>query len=316
MELSDFAPLGLYELTNDEPASVAIHKSLVSSLGDGNFDMSDGSRMQAQCFARAMGMAYQRKQLEVANAQRLPESVTFLMPVLEARYGLIPSPQDTVAARRAELVARFKVPEQNSAFEITEALTRRLGDDFVAYRPTPLADADIVPAAIGDHPMHLARADAPRKRVTLKTAISFVGVSQTVGFTLDSGGALDVGDVVVFDPGHWGLADRVTIEALAGVGASTTLTATFTYPHDAGALGVTMPYAEWSSSKRHSLVVLTPSAALDPEKRRIVDDEMSRRVRASSTWDVVAATVALDETELFQLDEESLDVRTLETVTL
>jgi len=47
-------------------------------------------------------------------------------------------------------------------------------------------------------------------------------------------------------------------------------------------------YPYWTSSKRHSLVVLTASAAADPEKRRKVHELMGRLARGVSTWDIAA----------------------------
>lgn len=315
MRLSPFAPLGLMELRGSEPASRAIFEAEKAAFGS-DYDTSEESRIDAVCFARALGMARRRKAMENAANQRLPSKTSWLMHELERQHGIVPAPNATVASRREVLARRFRLPNGGSEFAIVEALTELLGDDFVDYRPTPIDDADVIPPAVGDHPMNLQRPEVARKRVALTDAVAFIGTPQTVGFALQSGDDLEVGDIIVFDPGAWGLADRVAIVEIGGTAEAPTLRATFTYPHAAGAMGITMPYPEWSSSRRHSLIVLTASAAIDPEKRRIVHEEMSRRARAVSTWDIVAATEDETETEIFQLDEESLDVRTLETVTL
>lgn len=314
MLLSEFAPLGLMQLTSDEPESVDIYEALLACFGE-QFSTEEGSRIELWCYSRAIELAFGKSVMEEAVEQRLPSKTTHMLPVLERDFGIVPAPNATLAQRRAVLVERFKLPTGGSAFEIRAALTRLLGADFIAYLPTDIDDATIVPAAIGDHPMNLKRPEITRKRVALAGAVSFIGIPQTVAFTNESG-ALEVGDVVVFDPGQYGLADRVTIDAIGGTAEAPTLTATFTYPHSAGALGVTMPYPEWSSTKRHSLVVLKASAAADPEKRRVAHEEMARRARASSTWNVVEASEDETETVAFMFDEESLDRRTLATVAI
>lgn len=314
MDLTEFAPLGLAELTSDEPESVDIYNALLACFGD-QFSIEEGSRIELWCYTRAIELAFGKSMMLEAVEQRLPSKSTHMFPVLERDFGIVPTPNATLSARRAVLVERFKLPTGGSAFEIRAALTRLLGADFVEYVPTDIADATLAPATIGDHPMNLKRPDVARKRVLLAAAVSFIGIPQTVTFTNDSG-TLEAGDVVVFDPGLFGLADRVTITAIAGTAEAPTLTATFTYTHDLGALGVTMPYPEWSSTKRHSLVVLVADAAADPEKRRIAHEELARRARASSTWNVVEATVSGTDTEAFVFDEESFDRRTFATVAI
>ena len=67
------------------------------------------------------------------------------------------------------------------------------------------------------------------------------------------------------------------------------LTATFAFAHYSGTLGFTHPWPNWLSSKRHSLIIMTPEGAADPENRRIVHWMMRRMARAGSTWDVCAS---------------------------
>lgn len=318
MELSCFAPIGLLQCSAEDPISVPIYEAQLASFGEPGvaFDQSEGSRIEAMCFARALGMARMQAHLEQAASERLPDQMYWMLPRREREYGILPAPHATFAQRIAVLSERMRLPTGSSAFEIEEALTRLLGDDFVAYRPTPIDDAVVVPADIGDHPMNLQHPDVTRKLVKLAAPVAFVGVPRTVGFSVEDGPTLEVGDVVVFDPGKWGVADRVTISAIGGPEDAPTLTATFTYAHDAGAWGTTMPYPEWTSSKRHSLVVLRAAAARDPEKRRIVNEQMARMVRATSTWDVVEATEDESGTEGFKLGEPSLGIRTLLPVSL
>lgn len=317
MELTALTPLGLLRCSGEDSPALAIYRSQLAAIGDAQaFDISEGSRMEAVCFARAIGFARMQEHLEQAARERLPTEMYWNVPTRERELGILPAASATFAERIDAIQERSLLPRGGSEFEIVESLTSLLGDDFVAYRPTPIDNAVIAPAACGDHPMNLQRPDVGRKLCRLASAVSFIGVPQTVGFEMVNGVTLEVGDVVVFTPGGWGVADRITITAIGGTAEVPTLTATFTYTHDAGAWGTTMPYPEWSSSKRHSLIVLGASAAADPERRRIVNEQIQRISGAVSTWDVVEATGDESATSAFMLDEPSLDRRTLQTVTL
>lgn len=65
--------------------------------------------------------------------------------------------------------------------------------------------------------------------------------------------------------------------------------ANFTKAHDVGATVVTGPFPYWWSTQRQLTVVVTPSASVDAEKRRQIDDLMRKPSRAVDTWAIVAA---------------------------
>jgi hypothetical protein len=85
-----------------------------------------------------------------------------------------------------------------------------------------------------------------------------------------------------------GIEERVTILAVDTTAKTVAINATI--PHGFDVVGFTHPYPAWRSTKRHSLVVLSVSAAADPEKRRKVNELMQRMARTVSTWDICAGS--------------------------
>lgn len=320
MRFSRFAPLGLFRLKGGTPTAKLIYDDMIAGLGgeDGDLHPERGTHLATHCFATSIEAAFAKRRNEVARNQALPFYVTDLLPNREAEYGVIPAIDSTDADRRTELARRMLAPIVPSQANIEDALTDLLGDDFIAYRPTLAADAIVTPATVGAAPANLQRPEVTRKAVALSGAVSFIGVPVTVTYTLvtlpQSGQATEnaelvAGDVLVFDPGM-SIADRVTITSAT----SSSLTAIFSKAHSAGALGFTQPIASQTSTKRSVLVVLSDTAAADPEKRRIVDDYMSRTVRATTTWAIAAGDAV--STTPFDLSVSSLPWTSLETISL
>ncbi len=298
MLFSAFTPLDLFELSGEEPLAEQIYKGMTGGLGD-QYDLTVGeSRMEAFCFASSLASARAAKCLERGALQNRVDVVDDMMPTREDEYSIVPGFSDTLADRRAEYARRKVRPGTWTRAAITAQLQELLGDDFIAYRPTTVDEAVIWPAALGDSPMLLAPSTVTRKIVRLTQAISIgLGAPQNVPYELvdvpispDAAGTLDLvaGDQIVVDPHMLGISECVTVVSVESTQAKT-LRATFNLPHDPGALGFTHPFPRWESSKRHSLVVLTPEAADDPEKRRVVDFWMRRMARGCSTWSVVGS---------------------------
>lgn len=320
MRPSKFAPIGLFRLRRGPPIAQRIYEDMVRSLGgeEGPLRVTQTSHWGAHCYATAIETARAKRRLEVAKNQAHAKYITHLLPNREAEYGIVPTVDQSMEERRAELARRMLVPEMPTQAAIETALTDLLGDDFIAYRPTPSAEAIITPSTVGDAPANLARPDVTRKVVQLTSAVAFVGTPVTVGFSYvelpTSGPAnentdLVVGDTLVFDPGH-SIADRVTVSAVSG----STLTATFSMAHDAGARGYTHPIPSQTSTKRDVLVVLSDAAASDPVKRNQVNDYLGRTVRASTRWFIAAGDAT--STTPFDLTTSNLPATSLTTITL
>lgn len=99
------------------------------------------------------------------------------------------------------------------------------------------------------------------------------------------------GDVLLVDPGDWGLAERVWVtDSSVDADGVRYLTAEFHRPHTVGALATTGPTPLWANSKRHVLIVVKSDAALDPATVARVNERMRSMARGPTTWAIVRPT--------------------------
>ena len=337
MLFSAFTPLDLYRLSAETPRAQLHYEAMVANHG-GQYDMTAGSRQEAFCFAGALQVARVEQRMREAARQNFADEVCEFMPVREAEYGLIPGPTDTMPTRRAAFRRAKKLHTTWTRTEIEEALKELLGSDFLAYRPTPLADVERWPASLGAAPQNLAATNVTRKVVRITQAVSAgLGSPQTVtyrmfdptlGAVIDTAaagaaGGLAVGDKFVVEPNVSGISETVTVAAVfqafgavpIGQLPVTSFTATFQKPHTNGCLCFTHAFPRWISTKRHSLIVVTAAAAIDADKRRLVDRQMRRMVRASSTWDIVQSANGTT-TGAFTIGSPSIGMQTIGSITI
>lgn len=327
MLFSDLTPLDLFELSGDEPVAERIYDSLVSAVND-QFDLTVGeSRLEAILYGAALTFARAGYTQKSAALQGLLSNVDELLPVLENGYGIRPPFDATFADRKAELARRMRRPSVWTKVAIETALAELLGDDFIAYRPTPLADVVRWPVDIEEPQINLQPPTVERKIVRLLDAVSFTGVELEIRYELvtsprapSAPGAADlvVGDKVVVDGSILGLTETVEVIAVDSVttdGDPKSFRASFRFAHDAGTLGFTHPYPAWQTTKRHSLVILTAAAAADPETRARVHAQMQRMARGCSTWDIVASDDAV-ETNQFLVGRPGLGLETIGQITI
>lgn len=294
MLFSAFTPLDLYRLSGETPRAELHYQAMTANLG-GAFDLSSGTRQEGLCYASALQVARVEQRLREGARQNFALDVCESLPVREAEYGLLPGVTATTPQRRTAFARAKKLPGTWTRIEIGEALREVLGADLISYRPTPVAEVVRTPATLGAAPQNLQPTNVARKIVRITVPISIgLGAPQTVAYDLidTPSGSVDaptvqlvVGDKLVVESNISGIDETVTVTAV--LTSPTRLTATFTKPHTVDCLAFTHPYPRWISSKRHSLVIVTAAAAIDPTKRRLVDLEMKRMVRASSTWDIV-----------------------------
>lgn len=305
--LSAFTPCGMLTMSSLPSHAETIHGALVKSQGEAyrvNGELN--VRQDAKLYAQAMGLARAQYALQGAGNQQFAAKAWDLFPVLEAEHGLVPRPSDTLAERRGALAARMLLPGGASQVNVQNALTALLGDDFIAYIPTAVGDEVLYPTAIGDQPMNLQLPSVLRKLVQIEPAVTTgLGFPQSVVYqdlladpapdTISAVPILLVGDHVVVGPDDNGNTETVEVEAssvfvIDELNYELRFTATFNKPHPAATLCSTMPYPFWASTKRHSLVVLSATAAADAEARRKTNDLMQRIARGVSTWDVAGET--------------------------
>lgn len=335
MRFSCFATFGMLAFSSKPTHAEGFYKAMVASLG-GQFATHEGSREDAKLYADAMAFARARYALEHAGLQIFPSLVQELLPTREQEYGVIPNPTDTLQDRHRALAAAYLLPLGASRTAVEMVLRATLGDDFVAYRPTPKGEALIFPAAPGDQPQNLQLASVPRKLIKLTESVTIgLGVPQHVRyerfasnevFTPNNADfhALKIGDEVVIDPGNMDVAEVVEVQELsyefddfeAGP-FYPTMKVTLNNAHAAGAPGTTAPWPFWRSSKRHNLVVLSSSAAADAESRRKADLVLGKVLRGVSTWDLAGESApGSGKTGPFKVGVGQIGVTTIGTIDL
>lgn len=301
MKPSLFAPNGLLLLKGGTPAAQAIHATIVQLFTDG----SDGKLASevgtfVDCFAFALAriVARVQRRQEQLEGERLAMGAYELLAQLEEESGLYPAVGDTIAERRAALLARGMAAQGSRRPVFEQALRDLLGDDYIGFHVAdPASEVSIWPSNLGDSPQLLALPDQPNVLVSLPYAISTgLGSPQYVTYvpiepvaTDSASHTLLVGDKVVVQPENLGLAETVTVTGtmLAGENDGPLLfQATFNHAHEPGSLAVCMPFPAWGSSQRHLWIVLTETAALDAETRRKVHELCARMVTGVTTWSI------------------------------
>jgi uncharacterized protein YmfQ (DUF2313 family) len=219
-----------------------------------------------------------------------PELAIELLPVWEAKLGLVPSFTSTIQDREVAAENRYNVQRTGTRAAIETALTVALGDDFIVYRTTSAAERVTYPSSPGatTGPANWLLPNAPIRLYRLTSCVTRIGTAVSVAYEpVDS--SVDstpiVGDPVVVSTNNWGLAERVVVT----VASSTAFTATFTKSHDIGDICTTGPFPFWLTNQLHALIVVTQAAAESAATRRAVDAIMRQMGRGVVTWDIVPA---------------------------
>lgn len=98
------------------------------------------------------------------------------------------------------------------------------------------------------------------------------------------------GDVLAVDPGILGIAERIVVLDASVDGGVKSFTAAFSQPHTANTFATTGPTPIWTNTKRHVLVVVSSTAAVDPTMVHKTNDLFARVMRAPTTWAIVEET--------------------------
>lgn len=287
-----------------------------AGLGE-QFSTEIGSMVDAVIFANSIVLARAKEVAEAAALQRLPQHVSFLMPQREAEYGIVPSPDATMKDRAEEYARRFRAVQSTNKVSTEDALREVLGSDFLKLHIVAATDAVTLSQVDGldiNYQLPLVN----RKFIRLESAVSTgLGVAQFVffSFVLTSTSALTVnelvaGDQLMVEPGALGLAEKVTVTKVK----ENAFEAVFTKPHSAKSLCTTMPYPGWATTKRHATIIVTEEAALNPEKRRVVDQLMRIYARDTSTWDIAAADGAVVKT--FKIGTPAIGIATTANIAI
>lgn len=315
--LSAFTPFGLLEFSSEPSIAERIHESMWANLNGGreNFARDDGGHMGGKIYADAMGLAWAMQAARRTQASIDPAQAHDLLPALEAAYGLVVSETATLSERRTALALAERAGQLGNAANISQALADLLGADFVQYRNSTYAESSVFPSnpAVGPGLFGASSMARVLGKTTTGLSVDLDGTALTVGYTNIDGQVVADADRVqtgmrlVVEADRPDLAERVLVQAASTSGVAT-FTAAFTKPHPEGAVIVAMPWPYWFSTKRHSLIQVTATAAADPEIRRKVHSLMRRMARGVSTWAICgnAGPFTLDSATLGILDATPL----------
>lgn len=286
--LSAFTPFGLLDCSSEVPAAEQIYEALKNAYGIG-YVVKDGTHMGARCYALAMMFARLASELERGANQRDPLLTTEMMPALERQYRVAVRPSDTRYWRRRLLAAKYLAAKGATPQNVLLALTTLLGSDLIAiYSPAEDGTYIAEPTDPSSGPGLFMRDDFVEKRFSLIDPVATLGTPVTFRYSPRvPKERLVVGERAVVQYGNWAVSEVVTIAFVAEGSPYPVASATFTKPKDVGASIRVGPVPYETSSARHTLIVVTPSAARDPVVRGKIHDVMSLIATGVSTWGIV-----------------------------
>ena len=316
-EFSCFAEFGNgFEFSTETPLGEKIYNAIVA-MESKAFDLSEGTPEEARVFATAMGLARARYTLDRAQNQEDPDLVVELLPLKEQDWGVVPREDAGIVARQRALKAAMLLSKGGIRSAVEAGLRSILGDDFVALRALMKYEA-----ASSETPSVFARPDLPYRvaRHLSPVTTAILPASLTVYYELPdaTNDAIVVGDVLLVNPENLGQREVVTVTGIGTASDGTKFyTATFTKSHDVGVYATTQNYCTWTSTQRSLLVVAKSASALDPEKRRLVNEFMAKAGRAVDQWAIVQpSSPGAKTTGPFALDTSPLGAVTIGTMSI
>lgn len=274
-----------FTFSSRKPLGRKLYEQIVASYGGVYQNTSFSGPFAARSFALAMTVARARTTLERAANQADPLKVYDLLTAKEREYSLAPGPNDTLYQRRQALAAAMKLPLGPRRTNVEYQLSTLLGSDYVAFLTQSQTDGTdwSFPSNFAD--VGIFNDPATWKTVTLDAPITALGSPLTIHYTHVTGdsGSILVGDRLVVQPGDLGQQEAITVTART----DTTLTTTFTRPHESGVQAIRRPWPFWLSAQMHCLVVVKNGRATDPVLRRNVFLLLHKLLGATASWDVV-----------------------------
>lgn len=309
MQFSAFSEFGRFSFSGGPCLGQRIYDSIWANLGE---NYARDGYTDTKVYATAMALARMVDAQTRLDAQISPDTALELLPDREAEYGIVVPVSATIADRRATLAARMALPNGCSRPNALAALTDLLGDDFLELRSTSSASAVKYPATAGSIGNFVAP-KTPRRLFKLRDNLSVLGsvvvsIRNVDGTVPTDADMPALGETITIEPEHNTQRESVTVLAAGTVGSDCQLYATFTKAHHANARIVCGPWPLWASTKRHSVIKVSESAALDGPTHRQIDDLLARLFRAVSTWSVAGNDGP------FELDADYLDVTLLSGV--
>lgn len=291
-QFSAFAPSGI-RFTRRKSKAKAIYETLRDQWGT-LFTDDPTAAINVEAFAQAKCLAIAAEQLERAGNQANPRYVTELLPKLETDYLLSPLPGDSIATRKAELIAARTVRAGERMGALRDGLWALLGGKLLAVVPQAVgtigSGGTFPDSRIGyiGGPGNFVSMGAQFRAMRLQGPIA-VG-SRTVQFTHVAGSTeqLIVGTKVAVDPSKRGLAELVTVTA----STETTFTATFTKAHGDGCPATTAAVPYWISGRRFIFIVVTAEVLLSQPWQQKIHRHMRKAAGHGTQWGIVGSSGA------------------------
>lgn len=273
-----------FRCSSRKPVGRRLYEQIIESHGGAYQNESFTGPFAARSFALAMAIARARSTLERAKNQADPLKCYDLLTSHERHYGLSPASTDSLDDRRRALAAAMLLTLGPKRGNVEYQLQTALGDDFVAWVTTEAGPATSYP----DNPWESCGVfnNPPAwKTIRITQSIAFTGTSLTVPWTHEAGddGELLVGDKLVVQPGDFGQQELVTVTART----QSTLTATFSRPHEANSMAIRRPWPFWCSISKLSMVVVKNGRARDPVLREKATRVLRKLLGNGSAWDIV-----------------------------
>jgi hypothetical protein len=296
-DFSCFAPFGMFEFSSEPSKAERIYDQIRASVGE-VYTQGTGYYHDAKHVAWSLALGAAWAELERLGVQFDPGKALDLLPVLEREHDLPVGARATLPARRTALTSRMLLPAGAALHNVEAGLSALLGADFVGLEleASPVSDpSDPVTQNSGNWPDRW-----PERRVYRLTGPAVAYTTETVGYEAVAPvtKALEVGEHVIVTGENPDISERVLIQ---GATAST-ITFSHLRPHGTGDSIVVGGFPMWRSNRRHAIVNVSATAAVDAEKRRLVDDYMSRVTRVVSTWEISSSALGP-----FILDESPMD---------
>ncbi len=295
MELSEFTPLGLLDLSDQIPLAETIYNALKSgnnARGAVNFD---GPFHEARLRGWAIQIATTFRGATRVEDQIDPEKAYETLANQETEFGIVVPVTATLASRRGVLSATMRIALGGTYSNVYQALHDLLGSDFVGLKETAKTELIAIPTDPATGPANFAAPTVARKTHRLVEGVPSIGGGAATQHYLtldgeipDATNRFTAGEWVVIEPEIPGQAERSKILLETTVGGNPRINLQVSKSHEPGCIVTTMPWPYWLSTKRTSIVRVSLAAATNPETRRKINELMARMSRTVSTWAIAS----------------------------
>lgn len=298
---SRFTPFPQLRFSSKPPIAKAMYDEINAAFGgEQNFSQEQESLVQATRYAQAMALGRLYNGLLRAESQFRPETALEQLPSMEREVGAMVSTEMSIAQRRRQVSALMRVSRGARRNNVESVLREALGDDFLYYQTEPPITSPLTPdpETTGVYVAPGTPIGVWRLRYVLMPGTNTVPFEQVAGDL-----ELAVGDKVVLGLGDYERQEPAVIEAVFRPLSLVTITCA--HPHPINMLIRTGRQPTQSNTTRHNLLVLSPEAAVDGEKRKLAQQLLHRLLRGVSTWSIT------DESGPFRVGVGRLGVTTI-----